>query len=168
MKISILGYSCSGKSTFSKVLEKKLYIKVYHLDSYYWKEPWKKNDSFDISIFIKKDSWIIEGNYLDYCLEKRLNLSDYIIYIDCNLLIRLFRMIKRHILFMNSPNNKNPISNKINLKFILITIYKSIFVQPKLIKYLKNNYNKKYIYIKNIKEINDYDQFIFELFNSQK
>lgn len=168
MKISILGYSCSGKSTFSKIIGKKLCIKVYHLDSYYWKEPWKKNESFDIALFIKKDNWIIEGNYLNYCLEERLNASDYIIYIDCSLLIRLYRMIKRHISFVINSNDKNPISNKINLKFMVITIYKSIFIQPKLTKYLKNTYNKKYIYIKNIGEINDYDQFISELFNSKK
>ncbi len=168
MKISILGFSCSGKSTFSNEIAKKLYIKVYHLDSYYWKDTWKKNELFDISSFIEEDNWIIEGNYLKHSLEERLNSSDYIIYIDCNLVIRLFRMIKRHILFIINPNGKTPISNKINLKFILITIYKSIFFQPKLIRYLKSNYSQKYLYIKNIKEINDYDQFISKLFNTQK
>ena len=158
MTIVVLGLSCSGKSTFSNKLGKVLNLKVFHLDSYYWKAPWIADETFNINDFIKKENAIIDGNYFNYAFKERLDYCDLIIYIDCNIFLRIFRMIKRHIIFCLNPKKKNAISQKINIHFIFTTIYKQIYLQPKILQYLKVNYHKKFIYIKNIRSIHMEDK----------
>ena len=62
-------------------------------------------------------------------------------------------MIRRHIFYCICPKNKNAVSQKINIKFVFLTIKKQLFLQPKIIRYLKKNYSNKFIYIKNIRNI---------------
>lgn len=56
-----------GKFIFVKKLGEKFDLEVYYLDSLYWQFGWKErdNDSFrELQEYIvKKDSWIIDGNY---------------------------------------------------------------------------------------------------------
>ncbi len=153
MRIMVLGLSCSGKSTFSNHLHQITKIPIYHLDSFYWKYPWKRNESFSISSLLINDAWIMDGNYFDYNFKTRLALSDYVFYIDSSLLMRIYRMIKRHIHYKRNSTNKNAVSNMINLNFIFSTIKKQIFLQPRILKLLNKNYKNKLIYIKNIKEL---------------
>lgn len=153
MTIMVLGLSCSGKSTFSTKLGELLDLKVIHLDHYYWKTPWIINDNFNINDFIQKDNCIIDGNYFSHSFTDRLSHCDLIIYINCNVFYRIFRMIRRHIFYCICPKNKNAISQKINIQFVFLTIKKQLFWQPKIIRYLKKNCSNKFIYIKNIKNI---------------
>ncbi len=43
-KISVVGNSGAGKSTFSKELGKALKIEVYSIDKIYWLSGWKLRD----------------------------------------------------------------------------------------------------------------------------
>lgn len=147
MTIVVLGLSCSGKSTFSNKLGKLLNLEVFHLDSYYWESPWIVDKTFDINDFVEKENSIIDGNYFNYAFTERLDYCDCIIYIDCNIFVRIFRMIKRHITYCLTPKKKNAVSQKINFYFVFITIYKQIYLQPKILQYLKNNYHQKLVYI---------------------
>lgn len=158
MTIVVLGLSCSGKSTFSNRLGKLLNLDVFHLDSYYWKSPWIINDTFNINDYIKKENAIVDGNYFNLALTERLDYCDLILYINCNIFIRIFRMIRRHIFYCLNPKGKNAISQKINIHFVFTTIYKQIYWQPKILCYLKNNYSQKLIYIKNVRNIHIADQ----------
>lgn len=158
MTIVVLGLSCSGKSTFSNKLGKLLNLEVFHLDSYYWESPWIVDKTFDINDFVEKENSIIDGNYFNYAFTERLDYCDCIIYIDCNIFVRIFRMIKRHITYCLTPKKKNAVSQKINFYFVFITIYKQIYLQPKIIQYLKNNYHQKLVYIKNIRSIHLEDE----------
>lgn len=153
MNIIILGLSCSGKTTFSDRLGQLLNLQVYHLDSYFWKSAWIRNNNFDMNFFIEKPNSIIDGNYFNYSFEKRIQYCDFVIYIDCNIIIRIFRMLKRHISFVFNSNGKNAISQKITPYFIFSTIYKQFLLQPQILHYLNTYYSKKLIYIKNIKHI---------------
>lgn len=173
LRILILGFSCSGKTLFFNKLGQIRDECIIHLDNYYWKYPWIKNEKFDILKLISKNNWIIEGTYYKYYLKERLDYCNIIIYLDCNIIVRLYRMIRRHILYLLNPRNKNPISQKINIKFLFITIYKCIFIQPKLIKNIKRNYSNKFIYIKGVQQSEFLMEKIknenfFELFNPQK
>jgi hypothetical protein len=67
-------------------------------------------------------------------------------------------MIKRHITYCLTPKKKNAVSQKINFYFVFITIYKQIYLQPKILQYLKNNYHQKLVYIKNIRSIHLEDE----------
>lgn len=150
MHIAILGFSCSGKTTFSNKLGVILNLPVYHLDNYYWSSAWVKNSSFDITSLINQDDWIIDGTYSNCCFEERLDISDYIFYLDCNLLVRLWRMIRRHIMYFISPKGKNPVSQKVSIGFVLSTIRKVRYTQPRLLKCLQNKYSEKLLYVKGV------------------
>ena len=84
-KIIVIGCSGSGKTTFSRRLNKIISIPAYYLDSVYWNE-----DATHISrvefikkqeeIFRKKE-WIIDGNYRN-TLEMRIKEADLIFFFD--------------------------------------------------------------------------------------
>ena len=74
-KILVIGSPGSGKSTFAVQLSKQLDLPVIHLDKLNWIDD--KNTlnpaGFDelLEKVLKKDSWIIDGNY-SRTLSKRL------------------------------------------------------------------------------------------------
>lgn len=153
MNIMVLGLSCSGKTTLSDDLGQLLNLQVYHLDSYFWKSAWIRNENFDIDCFIGKSDSIIDGNYFEYSFIERVEHCDYVIYVDCNIFVRVIRMLKRHMSFIFNPIGKNAISQKITAYFVFSTIYKQLFYQPEVLRYLKCFYPHKLIYIKNVKYI---------------
>lgn len=152
MRISVLGFSCSGKTTFSNRLGEILHEPVYHLDSYYWKTAWTANENFEIESLINLDSWIMDGTYSECRLQDRMERSEYIFYLDCNLIVRLSRMIIRHLSYEFFPKGKNPISQKISFKFVLSTIKKVLYQQPRLICHLKQYYGNKFLRIRGRKQ----------------
>ena len=103
MNIIILGLSCSGKSTLANHLGKLLNLEVYHLDSYFWKSTWIRDETFDITHFIGKSNSIVDGNYFEYSFVERIQYCDFVIYIDCNIFARVMRMINRHLSYTLNP-----------------------------------------------------------------
>ena len=83
MKISIMGYSGSGKTYLSKLLEKELSVSVLHLDEVKFDKEWNPYDNevvlHKVVEYLKKDDWIIDGVYDYLCIEERLCQSDLII-----------------------------------------------------------------------------------------
>lgn len=84
-KIMVIGCPGSGKSTFSKALHKITGVPLYHLDMMYWNAD---RTTVDKAIFrerllstIKKDKWIIDGNYAS-TLELRMEECDTVIFLD--------------------------------------------------------------------------------------
>ena len=171
MRICILGFSCSGKSTFDSWLGDQTDPPVFHLDQYFWKYPWVRNESFDLMQIVCRRDWIIDGTYYQYNFYERLDRSNLIVYLDCGICVRVFRMVRRHIQYLLKPEGKNAISQKINLKFLLITLQKVLFVQPRLLSMLQTLYKSKLIYIKGFRETQIFmeriiHEDIFKLFNS--
>lgn len=84
-KIIVIGCPGSGKSTFSKKLNKLTGIPLYHLDMLYWNEDRTKvpREVFikELDSIIEKDSWIIDGNY-ESTMEKRIDACDTVIFLD--------------------------------------------------------------------------------------
>lgn len=84
-KIIVIGSPGSGKSFVSSTLSKKLNIPIFYLDKLYWKENWvaTPREQF-IAIqqdILKKDSYIIDGNYQS-TLELRFKNASTIIFLD--------------------------------------------------------------------------------------
>lgn len=99
-KILVCGESCSGKSTFGSVLSSKLKINSYDLDEIHWLPDWNVNPSnmFNkkINQIIKKEEWIVSGNYF-----KRQNTiiqnCDTVIYLKIGFWTRFYRALARGI-----------------------------------------------------------------------
>ena len=84
-KVLVIGCPGSGKSTFSRALHSALGLPLYHLDMLYWNAD---KTTVEKSVFLqrleealKKDRWIIDGNYLS-TMELRLKNCDTVIFLD--------------------------------------------------------------------------------------
>ena len=84
-KIIVIGCPGSGKSTISRALHNKTGIPLYHLDMMYWnpdKTTVEKNVFLErLSAVLKKDEWIIDGNY-GSTMELRMAACDTVIFLD--------------------------------------------------------------------------------------
>ena len=85
LKIMIIGSPGAGKSTFSRKLRDITGLPLYYLDTL-WHKPDQTNiskEEFDARLneIIKKDKWIIDGNY-QRTLEMRLRECDTVFLLD--------------------------------------------------------------------------------------
>ena len=87
-KVIVIGCPGAGKSTFARKLRDATHLPLYYLDMLWHKED-KTNisrEEFDTKLndIIKKDNWIIDGNYLR-TLEMRLKECDTVFLLDYSL-----------------------------------------------------------------------------------
>ena len=84
-EVIVIGCPGAGKSTFARKLRDATNLPLYYLDMLWHKED-KTNisrEEFDTKLndIIKKDNWIIDGNYLR-TLEMRLKECDTVFLLD--------------------------------------------------------------------------------------
>lgn len=84
-KVIVIGCPGSGKSTFSRGLNKNTGIPLYHLDMMFWNSD---KTTVERSVFLErlaavleKDEWIIDGNYSS-TMEQRLEACDTVFFLD--------------------------------------------------------------------------------------
>jgi adenylate kinase family enzyme len=103
-KIVIIGSPGSGKSTLAIKLKDKLNLPTYHLDAHFHKPNWEPRPKEEWDQFlqelVKKDSWIIDGNYQG-SLETRLKQADTIIFLDYPKYLCTYRALKRRFIYRN-------------------------------------------------------------------
>ena len=107
-KISIVGNSGAGKSTFSKKLSKALKIEAYTIDKIYWLSGWKLRDQNSFKThhkkWLEKDLWIIEGIGYWKEMEQRISKADVVIFLDVPVELCKKRAELRIKKEMQSPN----------------------------------------------------------------
>ena len=105
MKISIIGYSASGKSTLAQDISQTYDLPLLHLDQVNMTENWQERDLDEainiVENFMKQDDWVIDGNYNKLKKTERLALSDIIIFLNFNRFNCLARAIKRYIKYLS-------------------------------------------------------------------
>ncbi|MFD1929583.1 DNA topology modulation protein [Sporosarcina siberiensis] len=103
-RIVLIGSGGSGKSTLARQLGDKLKLKVYHLDALFWKRNWvgvPKNEQKEVqNELVKKEEWIIDGNY-GGTMDIRLKSADTIIFLDVHRIICVYRAFKRMLQYRN-------------------------------------------------------------------
>ena len=84
-RIVVIGCPGSGKSTLSRELHNITGIPLYHLDMMYWnadKTTVEKHVFLErLTTVLKKDNWIIDGNYTS-TMEVRIAACDTVIFLD--------------------------------------------------------------------------------------
>ena len=84
-KIIVIGCPGSGKSTFSRELNKMTKIPLYHLDMLFWNSD---KTTVEKSVFLERlnkllagDEWILDGNF-STTMELRMSKCDTVIFLD--------------------------------------------------------------------------------------
>lgn len=99
-RISIIGISGSGKSTYSRKLAEQTRLPLFHMDKLFWKGNWEGVPEPDYLLahqkLIEQDRWIIEG-YIDAKMSDRLGKSDLVIFLDYPGWLCAWWVIKRWI-----------------------------------------------------------------------
>ncbi len=125
MKIDIIGAVGSGKTTLSRRIAEEFHIPCYEQDNIVWmrtrdgdvRRPDKERERMFRDIVTSKN-WVMEGSPRKY-LKKRYEYCDYIIFLDTNSFIRLYRILTRWI---RQRTGKESYNTKPTLKFLWMNI----------------------------------------------
>jgi len=120
----IIGCGGSGKSTLAKELQQILQFEVIHLDQYYWKPNWVESHKVEwkeiVNDLLKKDSWIMDGNY-GGTMDLRIEHTDMIVFLDISTWKCLLRVLKRTFKFWG--RKRDEMSEGCNERLDLIFIH---------------------------------------------
>lgn len=165
-KIVIFGFSGAGKSTLARRLGEILGIEPTYMDSINWLPGWVEDSNENrikkLLPILKRDRWIIEGNYKRTLWHERLEKSDTIIFMDINRFKCFYRVVKRRIQYRGKtrPDMGTGCNEKLDFEFakwVLIDGRKKRKNYYDIIRSLKN----KDVYIfKNTKQV---DEFVKQL-----
>lgn len=160
MKIAILGFSGSGKSTMAKNFGKYYDIPVLHLDTVKFLPNWVDRDREEgrsiVWGFMKNDSWVIDGNYSDFYQKERLEQADKIIFLDFSRRVCMYRALKRY--FKNRNTTREDMAKgcieKMDLEFIWWILHEGRTKEKKgSYKQIQKEFQDKITVLKNPKEV---------------
>jgi adenylate kinase family enzyme len=158
-KVLVIGSGGAGKSIFAKRLGERLGLEVIHLDSLHWKPGWvgtpKDEWKKTVEGIIRRDSWIIDGNYSG-TLDLRLAACDTVIFLDLARRVCLWRVLKRAATHRgrSRPDMAEGCPERFSLEFIRWVWGYPKRTRPKVLEKLKaNSQNKKIIRLRSRAEV---------------
>ena len=122
-KILVIGSGGAGKSTFARCLGEITGIEVVHLDKLHWRAGWieppKDELRKTVENNLKKESWIMDGNF-GGTMDLRLAACDTAILLDLPRTVCVYRVLKRRIKYRgtNRPDMSEGCSEKIDYEFL--------------------------------------------------
>ena len=164
MRISIIGYSSSGKSTLAQNLGNILNIPVLHLDKVNFLPEWKERNKEEskklVEDFIKNNNeFIIDGNYIKFIYDLRMKLSDKIIFLDFDRITCLFQAFQRYNKYKGKVRDSmtEGCYEKLDWDFIKWILFDGRN-EERINRYNKiiEEYKDKIIILKNRKEVDDF------------
>ncbi len=142
-KISIIGNSAAGKSTFAHRLGQSLNIDVHSVDKIYWLSGWKLRNQDDFNQlhaqWLAHKSWIIEGVGHWESMQDRLAQSDSIIFLDIPVEVckkRALSRIEQEKLFPNKYITEGCHYADVKQRQMELIDYFHNEFRPKLMQYL--------------------------------
>lgn len=162
MKIVVLGVSASGKTTFTRELEKKTSITATHIDATMWKPGWEyigdEKTVAAIETASQGDSWIIEGYIVKDARVDLFNKADRILYLDYPNYLSAWRYLLRCLKHRKNARLELPGSpDKFKFKTLKLIYNKGeVWKLEKLFK--EYDWNKKITRFRSPKEAEQYLQ----------
>jgi adenylate kinase family enzyme len=103
-KVLVIGSGGAGKSVFASRLGALLKIEVLHLDRFYWRSGWSEppKDQWQKTVdeLLRRDAWIMDGNYSG-TLARRVDACDTVIFLDLPRVLCIWRVLKRALIYRN-------------------------------------------------------------------
>lgn len=165
-KIVVIGSSGAGKSTFAKKLALVLDIPLYHLDQMNWRSGWQevsKEEQKQMQLeVLKKDAWIIDGNY-GGTLDVRLQEADTVVFLDFHRVICTSRALRRVLRYRNQvrPDMAEGCPERFNLEFIKYIWNFPKTKTPHILKRLQELPSEKRVF--HFRKPHELDKFLLEL-----
>jgi adenylate kinase family enzyme len=122
-RILVIGSGGAGKSTFARRLGRILQMDVIHLDLFFWNPGWVETTKVDwtnkVEELLRRDSWIMDGNYSG-TLDIRLHACDTVIFLDVARTVCLWRVLKRVALYRKGtrPDMAPGCDERLDLEFL--------------------------------------------------
>jgi adenylate kinase family enzyme len=122
-RVLIIGSGGAGKSTLARRLGDATGIEVIHLDKLHWKPNWTSPPKDEwrgiVAEALKKDEWIMDGNF-GGTMEMRMGACDTIIYLDFPRAICLYRAVKRVVKYYNKtrPDMGEGCTERLDFEFL--------------------------------------------------
>lgn len=162
MKISVIGYSASGKSTFSKRLAKHYQIPLLHIDTIYFSPGMvvndKKTSEDKIKAFMNQEDWIIDGTYR-YIATERYEEADQLFIFDFNRFKCFYGVLKRYFKYRNKQRDSMADGNpeRLDPSFIKWILWDGRKKDSKqLMKSLRQKHQDKVLRFTNRKQVDAY------------
>lgn len=163
MKIAIIGYSGSGKSTIARKLGEYYSCQVLHLDTVQYAPNWIEREyeekKSDVAEFLKNDDWVIDGNYSKFFYEERMEKADQIIFMNFNRFNCLWRVFKRYRTYKGTsrPDMTVGCNEKLDYEFILWILRngRSKAARERYRQVVKK-YSNKSVILKNQRDIDNF------------
>jgi len=161
-RVLIIGNCGSGKSTLSTKLSIKTKLPVIHLDKEYWQAGWKETpkDEWEkkVAKLIRRDQYIMDGNYRG-TLALRLGQADTLIYLQYPSLKCFWRVLKRIFKHHGKtrPDMHPGCPERFDLDFLHYVLAFKWIVGVRIEKTLNSgNCTAKLIRLKNDKAVSEY------------
>ncbi|KAF1302246.1 DNA topology modulation protein FlaR [Candidatus Enterococcus willemsii] len=129
MKIAILGYSGSGKSTLANYISRQRAIPCLHLDTAQFEANWETRPDEEAKAIVhqqlKKEQWVIDGNYTRFYQAERLAQADQIILLLFSRWASLKRIVGRYLKYRGQtrPDMAAGCEEKLDREFIWWVLY---------------------------------------------
>lgn len=166
MKIAVIGYSGSGKSTTADTLGQKLGRPVLHLDRVNFLPGWQERDRREsrraVEDFMAQNSrWVIDGNYSFMAQQARLEAADLILFLKFNRFVCLWRAVKRYLEYKGKtrPSMAENCPEKLDMEFVRWILWDGRDKKhTDAYKDILNRYKSKAIVIKNQHRLDNFLQ----------
>lgn len=169
-RVMIIGFSGSGKSTLARRIAGLLGCEPTHMDKLHWLPNWAERSNDEevelLSPILKREKWVVDGNYSKVLFEGRMFLADTIIFLDFNRFLCFWRIIKRRIMYNAStrPDMTEGCAEKLDfefLKWVLSDGRKNRDKYYEDLQMIREQMPDKKIYI--LKRPNEVKQFLSEI-----
>ena len=100
-RVSVIGSTGSGKTTFAKALAARLGVPFVELDALHWGPGWNEATPEElrarVGAIIAQDSWVIDGNYFRKIGELVWTRADTVVWLDPPWSLTFVRILLRTI-----------------------------------------------------------------------